>query len=134
MAKAQIATHHALSERVTPRQIEDDREYTPRQYHEDYGGPPESTQAKQRLTGDGCPYIKRGRRVTLLGRDIKEHRAKLRRISTSDLGTADLQTIDEGATASPLAAASPSAKLSAVKPRGKPRGRRASDPSNRKTT
>ena len=68
------------------RQIEDDREYSPRQYHEWFGGPTESTQAKQRLTGDGCPYIKRGRRVTLLGRDIKEHRAKLRRVSTSDQG------------------------------------------------
>lgn len=67
-------------------QIEDDREYSPRQYHEWFGGPTESTQAKQRLTGDGCPYIKRGRRVTLLGRDIKEHRAKLRRVSTSDQG------------------------------------------------
>ena len=134
MAKAQIATHHALSERVTPRQIEDDREYTPRQYHEDYGGPPESTQAKQRLTGDGCPYIKRGRRVTLLGRDIKEHRAKLRRVSTSDPGPAGTKAIEEDIAPNRLAIVSPTADQAIAGPRRKPRGRRASDPSNRKTT
>ena len=71
---------------VPQRRLEDDREYSPREYYELFGGPPPSTQAKQRLWGTGCRYLKRGHRVTLLGRDIKEHRKSLARVSTSDPG------------------------------------------------
>jgi len=66
--------------------LEDDREYTPREFHQWFGGPPESTQAKQRLAGTFGLFIKRGRSVRILGRHIREQRERLIRISTSDPG------------------------------------------------
>jgi hypothetical protein len=76
-----------LDPKDTPALI-DEWEYTPRQFHEWFGGPPESTQAKQRLYGTFGPYIKRGRSVRVLGRHIREQRQSLIRISTSDPGSA----------------------------------------------
>jgi hypothetical protein len=71
---------------VVQRHLEGDREYSPKEYYNWFGGPPPSTQAKQRLKGTGCRYLKRGSRVTILGRFINEHRKSLERVSTSDPG------------------------------------------------
>lgn len=47
---------------------------------------PKSTQAKGRMSGDFCPYIKRGRNVYYLKSDVDIWLASLRRRHTSDPG------------------------------------------------
>lgn len=50
-----------------------------------YGIPP-STQAKGRMKGGFCPFVKRGRSVYYLQSDMDEYIGSLRRRSTSDSG------------------------------------------------
>jgi hypothetical protein len=49
---------------------------------------PESTQAKGRMKGGFCPFIKRGRSIYYLRSDIESWLASLRRNSTGDAGRA----------------------------------------------
>lgn len=67
-------------------ELEDDREYSPREIHELFGGPPPATQNKMRMRGSFCPYIKRGRKIMILGADYRAYRLAQRRTSTSDDG------------------------------------------------
>lgn len=58
---------------------------TPCEYHR-LGGPPESTQAKQRMQGTFGPYLKIGNRVYIDLEERRRHLETLKRVSTLDAG------------------------------------------------
>ncbi len=90
--------------------------------------------AKMRLDGTGPAFCKVGRTVLYRLEDLDKWLAGCRRISTSDPGPAGTKAIEEDIAPNRLAIFSPTADQAIAGPRRKPRGRRASDPSNRKTT
>jgi hypothetical protein len=57
-------------------------------YIEKVEGIPQSTQAKGRMRGDFCPFVKIGRRVYYTQDDFDAYVSSHRRRSTSDDGTA----------------------------------------------
>lgn len=63
---------------------DDDRVYLRSAQAAKYRKIAESTQAKERMRGDGPPYIKQGRLVLYLRRDIDHWLAERRRRSTSE--------------------------------------------------
>jgi hypothetical protein len=60
---------------------------SPRRIEEEYDIP-ESTQAKRRMRGDWCRFIKIGRRVYTDRADLESYLAARKRRSTSDTGVA----------------------------------------------